>query len=86
MTNAKGIDDLLIAGKTPEVLVGDAAIAAATEIAKAVGVQTESVAAPGDQLVRRLEAVIKEKGIPGLFRDRDLLRQVMCDRPQVASF
>ncbi len=74
--DAKGIDDLLIAGKTPEVLIGDVAIAAAAEVAKVVGVKAETVAAPDDQLIRQLEAVIKERGIPGLFQTRDLLQQI----------
>jgi hypothetical protein len=38
IADGKGIDDLLRAGKQPEILVGDAAVTAAREIAKAAGV------------------------------------------------
>jgi hypothetical protein len=40
--DGKGLDDLLAAGKKPEVLGGDDAMAAAIEIAKAAGVSTEN--------------------------------------------
>jgi hypothetical protein len=66
----KGIHDLLAAGKTPEVLTGDAALAAVRE-ALAAATAGENPAEP--EPLDRLDAVLAEGGEQALYRDAELL-------------
>jgi hypothetical protein len=71
LADGKGIDDLLHAGKRPEVLEGDAAAQAAGEIAAAAGVKLDAEgAAPLD----RLWDVLREGGAASLFADKELMK------------
>jgi hypothetical protein len=65
----KGIDDLLAAGGMPEVIGGDAALAAAREITAAAGVKADS---PTEALAQ-LTDVLATGGAAAFFRDRGLL-------------
>jgi hypothetical protein len=68
--DGKGIDDLLAAGKAPEVLAGEAAQAAVRE-ALAAATAGEPPPAPDD--LERLDAVLAAGGAVALFNDRPLL-------------
>ena len=67
--DGKGIDDLLAAGKAPEVVAGDEALSAIRAVAEAAGVETADDGAG----LARLTEVLAEGGAAALFRDRDLL-------------
>lgn len=69
--DGKGIDDLLAAGKAPELLQGDAALQAVREILAVAsgGEQT----APPDELAR-LQGVLDDGGAEALFGDKALLQ------------
>jgi hypothetical protein len=69
--DGKGIDDLLAGGKAPEVLAGEAALAAARETLAAATVG--ACGAAPDEL-GRLAVVLAEGGAPALFADRPLLQ------------
>jgi hypothetical protein len=69
--DGKGIDDLLAAGKAPEVLTGEAALAAVRE-ALAAATAGEETPAPADGL-ERLPEVLAEGGAAALFSDKQLL-------------
>ncbi|HEV3080975.1 MAG TPA: DUF927 domain-containing protein, partial [Gemmataceae bacterium] len=64
----KGIDDLLSAGKSPEVLSGDAALTAIREIAVAAGVKSRE-----ENVLERMADVLATGGAPAVFADRPLL-------------
>jgi hypothetical protein len=68
--NGKGIDDLLAAGKAPDMLQGDAALSAIREILTAA-TSGEASAQP-DELARLLE-LLQSGGPEALFRDRPIL-------------
>jgi hypothetical protein len=81
ISDGKGLDDLLAAGKQPELLKGDAAVAAVQKIAEAAGVPLpgggrtgeigpEEAEALLDQLARFPERIDTDF----LLRDRDLMR------------
>jgi hypothetical protein len=70
LTDGKGIDDLLAAGKSPELLTGEAARVAAKE---AVACATAQDPPPSDGL-ERLAEVLATGGAPALFADRALLQ------------
>ena len=69
--DGKGIDDLLAAGKEPDVLTGEPALAAVRE-ALAAATAGEPPAQPSE--LDRLAEVLAEGGAEGLFRDGELLR------------
>jgi hypothetical protein len=69
-TDGKGIDDLLAAGKAPELLTGEAARAAVGE-ALAAATADEPPRAPDE--LDRLSVVLADGGAPALFADRKLL-------------
>jgi hypothetical protein len=69
-TDGKGIDDLLAAGKTAEVLTGEAARVAMREALAAATADAEPP--PADEL-ERLAQVLAEGGATALFADRPLL-------------
>jgi hypothetical protein len=71
ISDGKGIDDVLAAGKTPEVLIGDDAGRAIAEI---VAEATAGEAPQEPNPLDRLAAVLAEGGPEGLYRDRELLR------------
>jgi hypothetical protein len=73
--DGKGLDDLLAAGKTPEVLVGDKARSAIRETLAAATAEEEP--APPDELAR-LQDVLDAGGAEALFRDRALM-QALAD-------
>ena len=68
--DGKGIDDLLAAGKAPEVLTGEAASAA---IREAVGEATAGDPPPAPHELDRITEVLTGGGAPALFADRPLL-------------
>ena len=71
--DGKGIDDLLAAGKSPELLVGEAALAAIRE-ALAAAAAGEPPAAPGG-----LECIVEllaNGGAVVLFRNREMLTEL----------
>lgn len=70
-TDGKGIDDLLAAGKQPEVLTGDEAQAAVRQIAKAAG--AICVADTRREALDRLPHVLNDGGAAAFFRDKELL-------------
>ncbi len=72
---AKGIDDLLAAGKAPEVLQGDAVLQAVREIQASASAEAEP--APPDELAR-LQDVLNAGGAEALLRDKSLL-QALAD-------
>ena len=67
----KGVDDAVAAGAALEVLAGEAALAAAREIAQAAGMKTTEGGAAG---LERLPGVLAAGGPAALFRDRALLQ------------
>jgi hypothetical protein len=69
LSDGKGIDDLLAAGKSPELLTGEAARAA---IREAIASATAHEPPPSDGL-ERLADVMATGGAPALFADRPLL-------------
>jgi Domain of unknown function (DUF3854)/Domain of unknown function (DUF927) len=68
-TDGKGLDDVLAAGKTPDLLEGDAALQAVREILAAASAGDEPPAAD----LARLHDVIESGGAEALFRDWALL-------------
>jgi hypothetical protein len=73
--DGKGLDDLLAAGKTPELVQGEAALQAVRNILAAATADEEP--APPDELAR-LQDVLDAGGAEALFRDRALL-QALAD-------
>src|SRR5207237_10742823 len=71
LADGKGIDDLLAAGKAPEVLTGEAARAA---IREAVAAATAGEPPPPPDELDRLDAVLADGGASALFADRALLQ------------
>jgi hypothetical protein len=69
--DGKGIDDLLAAGKQPEVLTGDAALAAVRE---AVAASTAGAPQPPPNELDRLAEVLADGGAEAVYRDDKLLR------------
>ncbi len=70
--DGKGIDDLLAAGKKPEVLCGAEAVTAAKEIAKSAGVDPDK---PATAVLGRLTDVLTN-GAAALFGNDSLLRSI----------
>ena len=70
--DGKGIDDLLAAGKTPELLTGDDAMSAVRAAAEAVGLSQENTLQ--SDVLARLPSVLEADGPAGLFRDPTLLK------------
>jgi hypothetical protein len=68
--DGKGIDDLLAAGKAPELLTGEAALAAVRE---ALSAATAGEPPPAPDELDRLAEVLAAGGAPALFGDRPLL-------------
>ncbi|MHB1524617.1 MAG: DUF3854 domain-containing protein [Candidatus Dormibacteria bacterium] len=68
--DGKGIDDLLAAGKTPEVLEGDAARAYVAEV---LALATADEPPPPPSPLDRLGDVLAENGVEGLYGDGELL-------------
>lgn len=80
-TEGKGIDDLLAAGKTPEILTGEAAQSAIRETV-AAGTASEAPSEPGK--LERLAEVLATDGPSALFTDRPLLEalaRLKCSDP-----
>jgi hypothetical protein len=73
--DAKGIDDLLVSGKAPELLQSESALAAIRDILAAATSGEES--APPDELAR-LSEVLQSGGAEALFRDKALM-QALAD-------
>jgi hypothetical protein len=73
--DGKGLDDLLAAGKVPELLVGDAALQAVREILAASSADEEP--GPPEELTR-LQDVLDAGGAEALFRDKALM-QALAD-------
>jgi hypothetical protein len=73
--DGKGLDDLLAAGKTPEVLQGDAALQAVSDILAAATAGDEP--GPPDELAR-LQEVLDAGGPEAMFRDKALM-QALAD-------
>ena len=71
IADGKGIDDLLAAGKTPEVLTGNRAVAA---IAEALAAATAGEPLPPPDELERLQEVVTAGGAGALFSDRPLLQ------------
>jgi len=71
--DGKGIDDLLAAGKTPDVVTGDDALQAAREIAKAAGVEDERTAA--DEIIDTVKKRLQDSP-QVLYGDEKLLDRV----------
>jgi hypothetical protein len=69
--DGKGLDDLLAAGKAPELVQGDAALRAVRDILTAASVDEEP--APPNEL-DRLQDVLNAEGPAGLYRDKKLLQ------------
>ncbi|HEU0114302.1 MAG TPA: DUF3854 domain-containing protein, partial [Thermomicrobiales bacterium] len=67
----KGIDDALAAGAAVEVLAGDAA---RVHVAEALALATAGEPPPAPDPLDRLDAVLREGGAEGLFRDAELLK------------
>jgi hypothetical protein len=71
----KGLDDLLAAGKSPELLQGEAVPQAVRDILAAASAEEEP--APPDELAR-LQDVLDAGGAEALFRDKQLM-QALAD-------
>jgi hypothetical protein len=71
LAEGKGLDDLLAAGKSPELLEGDAALQAISEIVAAASADEEP--GPPDELTR-LQDVLDAGGAEGLLRDKALMQ------------
>jgi hypothetical protein len=67
----KGIDDVLVAGKKPDVLVGDDASRAIKDIARAAGLEIPVI--PASELGLQLQSALDEGGPAELFGNHDLL-------------
>jgi len=68
----KGIDDLLAAGKQPELLAGESAYDAVKAIAKAAGVDVPRVGQ--SEIATRIHAALEANGEAALYRDQPLLQ------------
>ena len=75
VADGKGLDDLLAAGKTPDVLTGDNASSAIRDALDAATAGEDPT--PPDELAR-LQDVLDEGGPEALFRDKALL-QALAD-------
>jgi hypothetical protein len=73
--DGKGLDNLLAPGKTPELLGGDEARRAVSDILAAAHAGED----PAPEDLARLQDVLAGGGAEALFRDRPLL-QAMADR------
>ena len=71
--DGKGIDDLLAAGKSPELLVGEAALAAIRE-ALAAAAAGEPPAAPGG--LEHMVELLANSSAVALFRNREMLTEL----------
>src|SRR5262249_29367614 len=80
LADGKGLDDLLAAGKTPDVLSGDDALSAIRDILAAATAGQEL--APPDELAR-LQDVLDAGGPEALFRDKALM-QALADLAETA--
>lgn len=69
--DGKGLDDLLAAGKTPELLQGNAALQAVREIVAAASADEQPLLP--DELTR-LQDVLDAGGAEALFRDKTLMQ------------
>jgi hypothetical protein len=69
--DGKGIDDLLAAGKAPQVLTGEAAQAA---IREALAVATAGEPPPAPSELDRIAGVLADGGAPALFCDKPLMQ------------
>ena len=69
IADAKGIDDLLAAQKTPQVLRGEAVLAEIRAAAAKLGIDTTTP----NSVAQRLQQVLLEQGAEGIFRDSLLL-------------
>jgi hypothetical protein len=81
LSDAKGIDDLLLAKKTPELLQGEAALAAIRDTL-AAATAGDAPAIPDD--LARLPEVLQAGGAEAVFRDVAILKalaQVEADDP-----
>lgn len=86
IADGKGLDDLLAAGKKPELLVGVAAIAAAEGFVAAAGAAPASpwtqtsvpLPSANDELVNRVQKVLETGDISALFKSEnaELLRSI----------
>jgi hypothetical protein len=74
IADGKGIDDVLAAGKTPEIIQGQSATQAIRAIAAKFTAPAVATC-PGDEL-DRLVATLETDGAEGLFRDKELLRDL----------
>ena len=79
--DGKGIDDLLAAGKTPDVLCGDDALQAAREIAESAGVPERPTEAQDEQtevdrIGAELEKLLNAGGVAALYRDTKYLERL----------
>jgi hypothetical protein len=82
--DGKGLDDLLAAGKAPELLQGDAARQAMSEILAAATADEEP--APPDELAR-LQDVLNAGGAEALFCDKPLLQALAdLERADLSGF
>jgi hypothetical protein len=70
-SDGKGLDDLLVAGKTPELLQGEAALQTVRDILASATADEEP--APSDELAR-LQDVLDAGGPEALFRDKALMQ------------
>ena len=68
---AKGIDDLLVAGHQPQLLAGEAALAAMKGLARDAGVAT--LPTLSGELAERLRTALDSGGAAALFSDKQLL-------------
>jgi len=73
--DGKGLDDLLAAGKTPELLQGNAAVQTVRDMLAAASADEEP--APPDELAR-LQDVLNTGGPEAMFRDKALM-QALAD-------
>lgn len=81
IVDGKGIDDLLVSGKQPQIIDGDAALSAAEEIAKQAGATPATADVTEHELVRRLRNFIEDHGIPALFQNIELLKEIAAVAP-----
>lgn len=73
LSDGKGLDDLLAAGKLPQILTGEVALAAARE-AMAEATADDDPAEDWRADLDRLHAVLDAGGAESLFRDNELLQ------------
>lgn len=82
--DGKGLDDLLAAGREPEVVQGDAALQAVRDILAAASADEEP--APPDELAR-LQDVLDGGGAEALFRDEAIMQALArLERDDPAGF